>query len=252
VLLTVAAPEDTRRLEGHAFGRGVRFWPAGGGVWQGLLAVDLSVLPGSHDVEIVGQTADGTLAIASVQIAVHPADFETRELRVADRFVNPSPAETARIEADAVTLARIFSDSAPVRLWSGAFQAPVPGRATSSFGRLTVFNGEPRGQHRGTDFRAAQGVAVRAPNGGRVTLAEDLYFTGNTVVVDHGLGLFSLFAHLSRMMVTPGTEVARGTLIGRTGSTGRVTGPHLHWTVRVGDASVDPLSLITVTRELRD
>jgi murein DD-endopeptidase MepM/ murein hydrolase activator NlpD len=127
---------------------------------------------------------------------------------------------------------------------------PVTGPPTSSFGRRTLFNGAPRGQHRGTDFRAGEGAPVVAPNAGLVVLAGDLYFTGNTVVLDHGLRLFSVFAHLSHMAVREGTSVAAGELVGAAGATGRVTGPHLHWTVRLGEAAVDPLSLVSTLDSL--
>jgi murein DD-endopeptidase MepM/ murein hydrolase activator NlpD len=125
----------------------------------------------------------------------------------------------------------------------------VPGVATSSFGRLTVMNGESRGRHQGADFRAETGTPVLAPNAGRVVLAQDLYFAGNTVIVDHGLGVFSYLAHLSRLGVSVGARVSRGDLLGASGATGRVTGPHLHWAVRLDGASVDPLALMKAVAE---
>ena len=97
----------------------------------------------------------------------------------------------------------------------------------------------------GADFRAATGTPVKAPNAGRVVVAQNLYFAGNTVIIDHGLGVFSLLAHLSRIDVTPSATLARGDLVGESGATGRVTGPHLHWAVRFGDMTVDPLALMS-------
>jgi len=138
------------------------------------------------------------------------------------------------------------------RLWRGRFDAPVPGVASSSYGRLTVLNGEPSGRHQGTDFRAAVGTPVHAPNAGRVVLAKDLYFAGNTVILDHGLGVFSLVAHLSRIDVAVGDRVSRGHVLGQSGATGRVTGPHLHWAVRFGETSVDPLSLVAAVTRISD
>jgi murein DD-endopeptidase MepM/ murein hydrolase activator NlpD len=109
-----------------------------------------------------------------------------------------------------------------------------------------VFNGQSRGSHSGADFLSPAGTPVKAPNAGRVVLARDLYYTGNTVIIDHGLGLFSLLAHLSQIDVKAGDTVAAGDVIGKVGATGRVTGPHLHWTVRDNNARVDPLSLLYV------
>jgi murein DD-endopeptidase MepM/ murein hydrolase activator NlpD len=117
---------------------------------------------------------------------------------------------------------------------------------------LTVTNGKPAGRHQGADFRAATGTPIRAPNAGRVVLAQSLYFAGNTVIIDHGLGVFSLLAHLSRIDVEPGAVVARGEVLGQSGATGRVTGPHLHWAVRFGDMSVDPIELMSASTQLSD
>jgi len=131
-------------------------------------------------------------------------------------------------------------------LWSGPFVRPVPDAANSAFGTRSVFNGEPRSPHSGADFSSQPGTPVKSPNAGRVVLAGDLYFTGNTVVIDHGAGLLSLFAHLRAITVRESDSVTAGTVIGEVGATGRVTGPHLHWTVRLNGARVDPMSLLAV------
>jgi murein DD-endopeptidase MepM/ murein hydrolase activator NlpD len=122
----------------------------------------------------------------------------------------------------------------------------VPQPANSAFGTRSVFNGEPRSPHAGTDFLSPAGTRIKAPNAGRVMIARELFFSGNTVVIDHGLGLFSLLAHLSRIDVHEGDLVERGALVGLVGATGRVTGPHLHWAVRAGDARVSALSLLAL------
>ena len=116
----------------------------------------------------------------------------------------------------------------------------------SNFGTRSIFNGEPRAPHAGVDYRGAVGTPISAPGAGRVVLAEPLFFTGDTVIVDHGLGLYSLLAHLSRIDVAAGQTVERGERVGLLGATGRVTGPHLHWTVRLGAARVDPLRLLAL------
>jgi murein DD-endopeptidase MepM/ murein hydrolase activator NlpD len=123
---------------------------------------------------------------------------------------------------------------------------PVPQEANSSFGTRSIFNGTPRNAHGGADFMSPAGTPIHAPNAGRVVIARDLYFSGNTVVIDHGLGLFSTLAHLSAFDVHEGDRVSAGQIVGRVGATGRVTGPHLHWAVRVGSARVDPLSVLSV------
>jgi murein DD-endopeptidase MepM/ murein hydrolase activator NlpD len=246
VLLTVKSATPLASLSGQAFGRPVRFWETGPLEWRGLVAAGLEANPGIYDVDITG--AD---TAAKTRLTVVRKQFETRRLRVGGEFVNPPVAEAERIASEAKRLATLFTRATP-RAWRGAFQAPVPGTATSSFGRLTVLNGEPRGRHQGADFRAATGTPVVAPNAGRVVLAEDLYFSGNTVVIDHGLGMFSLLAHLSRINVTAGTDVARGEMLGLSGATGRVTGPHLHWALRLSEFSVDPLAVVAVLSDLKE
>ena len=120
------------------------------------------------------------------------------------------------------------------------------GIANSAFGTRSVFNGKPRNAHGGADLLSPSGTPVHAPNGGRIAVARDLYFSGNTVVIDHGLGLFSMLAHLSAIDVHEGDRVTAGTVVGRVGATGRVTGPHLHWAVRASGARVDPLALLAL------
>src|SRR5262249_46646663 len=111
------------------------------------------------------------------------------------------------------------------------------------------FNGQARAPHAGADFPAPVGTPIHAPAGGRIVLARDLYFTGNTVVIDHGLGLFSLLAHLSQIDVQEGASVAADQIVGLVGATGRVTGAHLHWAVRLNDARIDPVGVLAVLGE---
>jgi murein DD-endopeptidase MepM/ murein hydrolase activator NlpD len=131
-------------------------------------------------------------------------------------------------------------------LWKGPFVRPVPQPANSAFGTRSVFNGLPRNAHGGADFLSPAGTPILAPNAGRIVVARALYFSGNTVVIDHGLGVFSMLAHLSAFDVHEGDRVVAGDRVGRVGATGRVTGPHLHWAVRANGARVDPLSVLDV------
>ena len=248
VLITIETSSPVTTMEGDAFGRPVTFWPgAGERQWYGLIGIDIDADAGKYEVDIRAAGERGTEQ-ARMALAVERRRVETRRIRVAERFANPPDEEGPRIKHDAELLARTLAHSLPSRLWRGSFAAPVPGSSTSSFGRLTVLNNVPRGRHRGVDFSAMEGTPVVAPNAGVVVLASDLYFTGNTVILDHGAGLFSLLAHLSRIDVEEGRYVAGGELVGQSGSTGRVTGPHLHWTMRLGGATVDPLSLISALR----
>ena len=231
-----------------AFDREIRAADVGQGVWRALVGIDLEVAPGDYRVTIEAQTAGGEMLAAAESLPVAAKEFPTRSLRVAPRFVAPPAAVRARIAAEAARLQDIFSTVDPAPRWTGPFSLPIPGAVVSGFGVRSVFNGEARAPHSGADLRGRTGTPIRAPASGRVVLADALYFTGNTVVLDHGLGLFSLFAHLSRMQVHVGDIVQGGKRIGAVGATGRATGPHLHWTVRLQGARVDPLSLIYATR----
>ena len=154
------------------------------------------------------------------------------------------PTELARIKTEVELKSKVFAASAEQPLWSGDFRAPVHAPPTDSFGTRRTFNGELASIHEGMDFRAATGTPVRAGNSGVVVLARPLYYEGNCVVIDHGLGLFTISMHLSRIDVHESEHVSLGKRIGLSGATGRVTGPHLHWAVRWQNAYLDPAKLL--------
>ena len=245
VLFTASAPEPLDALRVRAFDRDVATFRLDDHTWQSLLGIDLDTKPGSYAVSFEG-TSSGQSVAAMTTIVITPRVFATRRLTVDDAFVNPAAPLLARITDEAAAIDRLWMQSAPERLWSESFVRPVPGPANSAFGTRSIFNGAPRQPHGGADFLSPAGTPIRAPNSGRVVLARDLYFTGNTVVVDHGLGVFSLLAHLSKIDVHDGDTVNRGDTIGAVGATGRVTGPHLHWAVRVNNARVDPLAVLAI------
>lgn len=226
-----------------AFGLPVHLGPTGKGTWEGLIGVDLAQKPGKYPLVVTVTTPDGKATTAQSTIAVTARRFPTRRLKVNPRFVEPAPADAERMAADAKRLAAIFA-SLSDRRWLGAFKPPIDTASTSNFGSRSVFNGRARAPHAGVDYAGDVGTPIVAPNAGRVVLAEDLFLTGNTVVVDHGLGLYSLFAHLSQMDVRVGDDVTTGSPVGLVGKTGRVTGPHLHWSVRLAAARVDPSALL--------
>lgn len=244
VLITVRGWSASTAPRVRVFGRTTSAFSTNPAEWQALVGIDLDATPGAYEASVLGASA---VAVATSTVDVRAKTFPTRRLTVDPQFVEPPPAALARIAREAKELAAIWAASASRRLWDGAFAAPVPDAATSAFGSRSVFNGQARSPHGGADFASPAGRPIIAPNSGRVLLARDLYYTGRTVVVDHGLGLLSLFAHLSAIDVIEGADVTTGDAIGKVGATGRVTGPHLHWTVRLGGARVDPLALIEVT-----
>jgi murein DD-endopeptidase MepM/ murein hydrolase activator NlpD len=241
VLVTIAAPAAARSVSVRAFNRQIQAFALAEGKWEAIVGIDLDAKPGTTTMSVEGGGARTTR-----ELVVKPKTFKTRRLTVDPDFVIPPPSAEARIEADAKLLAQTWTSSAPERLWSAPFTRPVNEPANSAFGTRSIFNGLPRNAHGGADFLSPAGTMIHAPNAGRVLVARDLYYSGNTIVIDHGLGLFSMFAHLSAFEVHEGDRVENRSLLGRVGATGRVTGPHLHWAVRANGARVDPLSLLAV------
>ncbi len=249
VLLRVEASRPVTEVRGVVFDETVRFYQAEGGVWQGLVGIDLQVEPGDYTAALRIIPATGAAIEQDYTLKVEYKAYRTRQLTVAPRYVEPPPDVTERIQREARQQAAIFASATPERLWRGSWGRPVPGQATSAFGSRSVFNGQSRNPHSGADFRAAEGTPVSAPNAGTVVLTGDTYFSGGSVILDHGWGLYSYFAHLSKMLVEEGELVEPGQVVGHAGATGRVTGPHLHWTLRLNGARVDPLSLIEILDE---
>jgi murein DD-endopeptidase MepM/ murein hydrolase activator NlpD len=245
VVLSIVAPEAAAALHVRAFDREVAAYHDGDRGWRALVGIDLDVKPGTYAVTVDAGTGAGAVH-ATYDLRVKPRVFRTRRLTVNEAFVTPPASEQERIEREAALLAAVWRAPAAERLWAGTFVRPVPQEANSAFGTRSIFNGKPRNAHGGADFLSPAGTPIHAPNGGRIAVARLLYFSGNTVIIDHGLGLFSMLAHLSTIDVHEGDRVTTGQLIGRVGATGRVTGPHLHWAVRASDARVDPLSLLAL------
>jgi murein DD-endopeptidase MepM/ murein hydrolase activator NlpD len=179
---------------------------------------------------------------------VRPGVYGEDTLTVDPRHVRPSPQDLERIRREQAEVRQVYASGSRSRLWKETFQVPVPGEMHGPFGTRRVFNGELQSQHNGADFRAQTGDPIRAAAAGVVRLSKDLFYSGNAVILDHGAGVFTSYSHMSRIDVKVGQTVARGAVIGLAGATGRVTGPHLHWTVRVGAANVDPALFLEVMR----
>ena len=237
--ITSSRPSDNVRV--RAFGTELSPFPMDEHHWRVLIGIDLAIKPGTYGVEVGGADAH-----TRYDLVVRPKAFGTRRLTVNEAFVAPPASARERIESEAALLERTWHASAPERLWVDPFVRPVPQASNSAFGTRSIFNGRLLNPHGGADFLSPAGTPVQAPSAGRVLVAQELYYSGNTVVIDHGLGCFSLLAHLSEMDVRQGDVVRAGQLVGRVGATGRVTGPHLHWAVRIAGARVDPLSVLAL------
>ena len=211
-----------------------------------LVPVDLAVAPGSYPVTCRVRRAGKTIA-KSVPVAVTDAKYEVQNLKLPKEKVDGFDAKTlARIERELHELSSIWPEWRTPRLWSGKFIKPLPGEWSELFGGKRVINGDARAPHSGIDQRGKEGTPIKAINAGRVVYIGDQFFTGNNVVIDHGQGVFSMYCHLSKIRAALGQSVAKGETIGLVGHTGRATGPHLHWGVRVAGARVDPQRLLAL------
>ena len=227
--------------------RSVPFWGNARykGLFHGFLGVDLAHPPGKYELKLSLQPESSDSVSCAVSISVIAGKFPEEKLTVAPKFVQPNPEDAKRAEEEGERLRALFATATPDKLWTGAFRLPLPGIHTAkNFGRRRVLNGTPGSAHSGVDIPAVEGTPIHASQRGRVVLADNLYFAGNTVVIDHGLGVYTLYGHMKVIGVQVGETVAAGAVIGRVGATGRVTGPHLHWGLTLDDSRVNALEIV--------
>ena len=206
-----------------------------GAQWVAVVGIRLSAAPGEASLVLQKDDTETTLPFA-----IKPFHYAEQRLKVAPGQVDLSPSDLARHEREAAhrnEVVATFSERVPGTL---RFTQPVPGRRSGTFGLRRVFNGQARDPHSGMDIAAPQGTPVRAPAAGRVIDTGDYFFNGNTIWLDHGAGLLTMYCHLSAIGVKVGDMITAGAPIGAVGMTGRSTGPHLHWTVSLNRAMVDP------------
>lgn len=210
--------------------------------WQAVIGIPLEHDPSRPLTATVSRPA--TAETTTLTIALDAADYRVQRLTVERRYVDPGAAALERIFAEREIIDRALSNWRPADPPTLSLLPPAPGRRSSSFGSRRVFNDQPRAPHRGMDISAATGTPVVNPLAGVVTATGDYYFNGNTVIVDHGQGLVSLYCHLSEIAVRDGQVVGTGERLGNVGATGRVTGPHLHFATYLNGTAVDPALLL--------
>jgi murein DD-endopeptidase MepM/ murein hydrolase activator NlpD len=249
VLLEITSSRPMSEMTARAFDREFPCFSDHEGLkWTGLVGIDIETKPGRYPVKLTGIDRNKTAVGRQITLAVLAKKFPARRLNVDEKYVTPAPDALARIQKERARVNAIFASITPEKHWGGPFVPPVPGSIISVFGKRNIYNGEQRSPHTGVDLRGSIGTPIKAPNAGRIVLAADLYYSGNTIIVDHGLGLYSYFGHLSAFTGKEGDQVKRNDVIGRVGSTGLATGPHLHWTVRLVETRIDPLSLLKILR----
>jgi murein DD-endopeptidase MepM/ murein hydrolase activator NlpD len=241
-IVIVTVKGVTGPVEGKFNGKKLYFLP-GKDNFKAVLGIDLFTDPGTYTLDIVANDK-----VLSRPVAVVEKKYPVQRLTLPKGMVELSPENEARAEREQKKVAAIWPKEND-RLWNGNFMNPREGEISTKFGLRRVMNGISKNPHSGVDVAADEGQEVHAPNNATVTMVDDLFYSGNSVILDHGQGIFTMFFHLSKVMVKEGQQVKKGEVIALVGSTGRSTGAHLHWGVRVQGARVDPLELFKLKLE---
>lgn len=211
-----------------------------------LVAIDMKREPGNYTDRLLCYAGSASMA-QELTISVTKGEFKEQKLTLPKKYVEPDKEiqERAKKESALIREAMAHPDSRPVM---EKFSIPVAGEISTTFGAGRILNGQPRNQHSGVDIKASFGEKVRAVSRGRVVLTGHFFFNGKSVFIDHGNGVYSMYFHLSEIAVTTGDELVKGAVIGRIGSTGRSTGAHLHFGMKIKSATIDPLRFIAALK----
>ncbi len=239
----------------HGEFRGKRFPMSLGarqGSYEGLLGIDMDTRPGAYPLKVMGTEEAGRIYESVLILKVGKADFGRQSLSLPSSMVDLDPRTMERVEKEEARLKVLFQGHRKEKIWKGPFARPVPGECSTTFGLRRIINGQAKSPHTGVDLRAEEGASILASNEGIVVLVDHLFFSGKSVILDHGWGTYSMYFHLSEILVRERERVEKGAVLGRVGSTGRSQGPHLHWGIRIDGARVDPLALLGLTEHLRE
>jgi murein DD-endopeptidase MepM/ murein hydrolase activator NlpD len=245
VLYVTVRPEaEITSVVGDLDGTPIYFYERDGGDFAGIVGVDLAASPGQRYLRVEVKDPKGESFEQVFQIMVREGGFGVQRLTLPEEMVTLEGEVLERYLAEHSKTKQIYNQVRPERLWHPPFICPVDGPITSSFGLRRILNDKPRSPNSGVDIGAPMGAKVGACNDGIVVLTQELYLEGKTIIIDHGLGLYSIYMHLSEMQVNEGQWVRAGAVIGLVGATGRGTGPHLKWSIKLLGARVDPFSLL--------
>lgn len=215
-----------------------------------LIGLDIGLKPQPLVLTVKEEKTDGTVESFQQILTIETKEFPKRRFQVSEAMLNPPPQEQERVRREQELVAAVYSIITPEWLGAGNFVPPIPDRTPfPNFGQQRIYNRAHTSIHQGVDIAAPWGTPVKASNSGNVVLASNLYLSGRTVIIDHGQGVFSLYCHLSKILVKRGEAIKRGALLGKVGNTGRSTGPHLHWGVKIFNSRVDPFSLVSLPLE---
>ena len=249
-LVRVTSP-DGAEVTGKQGEHDISFFPSGKNLKEkiGLVPFDLEENPGDYLIRVSVLLPEGGERTIEKKVILREGKFGRRELTLPPHMVNPPESEVPRIVRERSALKKIFETAAGRWKGSGSFVLPFPGFEGIAFGEERILNGERKSPHSGVDCPAPEGTPVRAANSGDVVLAQDLYYEGNTLIIDHGLGVYIIYIHLQKFNAREGDFVRKGEIIGWVGQTGRATGPHLHYGAKILGKRVDPNRLTTFSLE---
>lgn len=222
------------------------------GTYVGLLGIDMEIQPARYEVKVGATDGKGTEYSSAHSLKVEKVDFGVQRLSLPSHMVDLDAKTLQRVNKESRQLKALFQAYRDERVWRGAFIRPVDGELSASFGLRRIMNDQPRSPHTGIDLVAEEGTPVLASNSAVAVLVDELFFGGKSVILDHGCGIYSMYFHLSEVLVVQGDRVSKEAILGRVGTTGRSTRPHLHWGIRMNGARVDPLSLLRLTEHLRE
>ena len=211
--------------------------------YLGLIGIDMQDAPGTHELAVTIKHGEEVKRL-SFSVLVGKEKFGVEHLKLPKDKVDLDDKSLARWKMEQEQVRLALAENSALRLWRSHFVEPVNGKRTGIFGSVRIMNGQPRNPHNGEDIGAPLGTDVAATNDGVVRLTVDHFFSGRGVIVDHGLGFYSMYFHLSEILVKDGDLVTAGQIIGKVGATGRATGPHLHWGAKLNGARVNPYALL--------
>ena len=241
--LTVVAAGNPASVEGRFRDRSIPFFKTGrSDEFGALVGIDMADEPATVDLKAAIAYPDGRRERV-YRVVVQAEEFRVQSMTLPKDQVEPDAAALKRINLEKEKVQAVLASFTPERLWNTGFLVPVKGTATGAFGSKRILNGQPRNQHSGEDISAPLGAPVKAANDGIVRLVDDQFFSGISVILDHGLGLFTMYFHLDSAAVKEGARVKRGDVIGTVGQSGRATGPHLHWAAWLNGSRVNPFAL---------
>lgn len=245
LLITAKANPGAHHISGSIFDKPVHFYrDSDREGYTALIGIDMNVEPDLYTLSLFIEGEEGGKINKDYKVKVSSANFGTQRLTLPEKMVKLDEETLKRVKFEEEKIGKVWDIFTGEHLWNGNFIVPVEGELSSDFGLRRIMNGEPKNPHTGIDIAAPEGTPVHTSNHGKIVFIDELFYTGKTLIIDHGLGLFTMYFHLSEILVKEGDDIQKGQLIAKVGKSGRATGPHLHWGIRLNGSRVNPFSLV--------